>query len=343
MNSFISEVFSRSLNSKTKMRGLLEILSSAAEYEGLPIRHKEDTLLRQLGTRVPLKLPQAKYNDPHVKTNLLVQAHLSRLQLSAELQTDTEEILKKVRERGRGEGRRGREGGKSFIKCLPSFQAVRLIQACVDVLSSNGWLSPALTAMELAQMLTQAMWSKDSFLKQLPHFTADMIKKCTEKGLESVFDIMDMEDEARNSLLELTPNQMQDVARFCNRYPNIDLSFEVVKQDSIHSGAPVVVNVKLEREDEENISPHVIAPFFPQVCLSLSLLSLSSLSLFSLSPLIHSLLTETGGRLVGGDRQLQEQQPPLHQAPDTAESAQAEAGVHCPFPRHPQVHPLLHV
>lgn len=86
-----------SLNNKTKLKGLLEILSSAAEYEGIPIRHKEDSLLRQLATRVPLKLPQARYNDPHVKTNLLIQAHLSRLQLSAELQSDTEEILKKVR------------------------------------------------------------------------------------------------------------------------------------------------------------------------------------------------------------------------------------------------------
>ena len=64
---------------------------------------------------------------------------------------------------------------------LLSFQAIRLIQACVDVLSSNGWLSPALTAMELAQMVTQAMWSRDSFLKQLPHFTSDVIKRCTEK------------------------------------------------------------------------------------------------------------------------------------------------------------------
>ena len=38
-----------------------------------------------------------RYNDPHVKANLLFQAHLSRLQVSAELQNDTEEILKKVR------------------------------------------------------------------------------------------------------------------------------------------------------------------------------------------------------------------------------------------------------
>lgn len=32
---------------------------------------------------------------------------------------------------------------------------MRLIQACVDVVSSNGWLSPALAAMELAQMVSE--------------------------------------------------------------------------------------------------------------------------------------------------------------------------------------------
>ena len=86
-----------SLNNKTKLRGLIEILSSAAEYEHLPIRHKEDSLLRQLSSRVPLKLMgSTKFNDPHHKTNLLIQAHLSRLQLPAELQSDTEDILKKV-------------------------------------------------------------------------------------------------------------------------------------------------------------------------------------------------------------------------------------------------------
>lgn len=53
----------------------------------------------QLASRVPNKLSQARYNDPHVKTNLLLQAHLGRMQLSAELQGDTEEILSKVRGR----------------------------------------------------------------------------------------------------------------------------------------------------------------------------------------------------------------------------------------------------
>ncbi|CAH0553226.1 unnamed protein product [Brassicogethes aeneus] len=234
------ELFSLSLNNKTKIRGLLEIISSAAEYENIPVRHREDNILRQLSQKLPNKLTspsggQPKFNDPHVKTNLLLQAHLCRLQLGAELQGDTENVLGK---------------------------AIRLIQSCVDVLSSNGWLSPAVAAMELAQMVTQAMWSKDSYLKQLPHFNTEIIKRCSEKGVETVFDIMELEDEARLKLLQLSDTQMADVARFCNRYPNIELSYEVLDKDKIHSGSSIHVAVQLEREDEA--SGPVIAPFYPQ-------------------------------------------------------------------------------
>lgn len=55
------------------------------------------------------------------------------------------------------------------------------------------------------------------------------------------------------------------MARFCNRYPNIDLSFEVQDEGGIVAGSSVVVVVRLEREEEEEGSPLVIAPFFPQV------------------------------------------------------------------------------
>lgn len=48
-----SELFSMSLNAKTKIRGLIEIISNAAEYKNIPIRHHEDTLLRQVGTVGP--------------------------------------------------------------------------------------------------------------------------------------------------------------------------------------------------------------------------------------------------------------------------------------------------
>lgn len=235
------ELFSLSLNNKTKIRGLLEIISSSAEYEDVVVRHHEDNILRSLSNRLPHKLTGTgdaapKYNDPHIKTNILLQAHLSRLQLGAELQGDTELMLSK---------------------------AIRLIQACVDVLSSNGWLSPAIAAMELAQMVTQAMWSKDSCLKQLPHFTNEIVKRCQDKEIETVFDIMELEDEDRVKLLQLSDSQMADVARFCNRYPNIDMNFEVIDKERINSGSSVNVVVQLEREDD--ITGPVIAPLFPQV------------------------------------------------------------------------------
>jgi pre-mRNA-splicing helicase BRR2 len=229
------ELFSKSLTSKTKIKALLDIVANAAEYEHIPIRHHEENILKQIATRLPNKLNHVKFNDPHVKANLLLQAHLSRIQLSAELQKDTDEIL---------------------------IKAIRLIQACVDVLSSNGWLLPALAAMELAQMVTQGMWNKDSYLRQLPHFTSEIIQRCTEKKIETVFDLIEMQDEDRVDLLKLSTSKLADVAHFCNRYPNIEVSYEIPDKDEITSGSTVNVNVSLERAEE--VSGPVVAPLFPQ-------------------------------------------------------------------------------
>ena len=88
------ELFSKTLTAKTKIRSLLDIISSAAEFENLPIRYHEESALKQLSAKLPSKLdPKSKFNDPHVKANVLLQSHLSRLPISAELQQDTNEIL----------------------------------------------------------------------------------------------------------------------------------------------------------------------------------------------------------------------------------------------------------
>ena len=73
------ESLSMSLNNKTKIRGLIEIISAAAEYENLPTRHGEDSLLRNLATRLPNKLQSIKFNSAHVKANLLIQVTTSAI------------------------------------------------------------------------------------------------------------------------------------------------------------------------------------------------------------------------------------------------------------------------
>jgi len=230
------ELFSSSLTEKTKMKGLIEILCSASEYEDMEIRHTEDRSLKALAGHLPIKVDVGKRFEPHTKANILLQSHFSRSDMSADLMLDQQKVLD---------------------------DALRLLQAMVDVISSSGWLSPALAAMELSQMITQAMWDKDSILLQLPHFDKDLAKKCEAKDVESIFDLMELDEGDRDKLLSFSAGQMSDIARACNRYPNVDLNFEVQDKDEIGAGDQVVIVVELEREAEEAPGP-VNAPHYPK-------------------------------------------------------------------------------
>lgn len=111
--------------------------------------------------------------------------------------------------------------------------AIRLVQACVDVLSSNGWLCPALAAMEVSQMLAQSMWNKASYLKQIPHFTNEIIQRCKDNGIESIFDLIEMDDQARLDMLQIaSSSKLNEIAHFCNKYPNVEVSYELVSEQS---------------------------------------------------------------------------------------------------------------
>ncbi|GFZ10594.1 U5 small nuclear ribonucleoprotein helicase [Actinidia rufa] len=218
------EHFSTSLTAKTKMKGLLEVLASASEYAHLPIRPGEEELIRKLINHQRFSFENPKCTDPHVKVNALLQAHFSRQVVGGNLAVDQREVL---------------------------LSASRLLRAMVDVISSNGWLSLALLAMEVSQMVTQGLWDRDPVLLQIPHFTKDLAKKCQEnhgKSIEAVFDLADMEDDERRELLQMPDSQLIDVAQFCNRYPNIDLTYDVVEGDSLRAGEDVSLQVTLERD-----------------------------------------------------------------------------------------------
>uniref|UniRef100_A0A2N9I7Z7 Uncharacterized protein n=1 Tax=Fagus sylvatica TaxID=28930 RepID=A0A2N9I7Z7_FAGSY len=196
------ERFSSSLTSKTKMKGLLEILASATEYALLPIRPGEEEVVRRLINHQRFSFENPKCTDPHVKANALLQAHFARQTVGGNLASDQREVL---------------------------LSASRLLQAMVDVISSNGWLSLALLAMEVSQMVTQGMWERDSMLLQLPHFTKELAKRCQEnpgKNVETVFDLVEMEDVERHELLQMSDQQLLDIAQFCNRTSHCKFTLE---------------------------------------------------------------------------------------------------------------------
>jgi len=229
------------LTSKTKMKGLLEILASASEYAQLPIRPGEEETVRRLINHQRFSFENPKCTDPHVKANALLQAHFARQTVSGNLSSDQREVL---------------------------LSATRLLQAMVDVILSSGWLSLALLAMEVCQMVTQGMWERDSMLLQLPHFTKELAKRCQEnpgKSVETVFDLVEMEDDERRELLQMSDQQLLDIARFCNRFPNIDMTYEVVDNGKVRAGRDMMLQVTLERdlEGRTEVGP-VDAPRYPK-------------------------------------------------------------------------------
>lgn len=232
------ELFASSLTGKTKLKGLLEILSAASEFDTLPVRPGEEEAVRKCLLHSPIAAPEGvKYTDPHAKVNALLQAYFSRQSMVGDLALDQKSVV---------------------------HECIRLLQACVDVIASNGWLSPALVAMEMSQMITQAMWDKDPALLQIPNINKELCQRLAQVGVTTVFDLVDLEDERRRELLQLPESQLEEVAAACSRYPDINLSYEASCSDvQVMPGETVTIWVALEREMLSGDLLPVTAPRFP--------------------------------------------------------------------------------
>ncbi|OWB77554.1 hypothetical protein B5S32_g1724 [[Candida] boidinii] len=224
--SFITiETFTLSLTSKSRMKNILEILVSAYEYESLPIRHNEHQVLSKIYDAVPVKFSgNPDYESPSFKAFILLQAHFSRINLSHDLASDLNFILDKI---------------------------IDLIYSTVDILSGDGYLN-ATNAMDICQMIVQGMWETESPLKQIPHFNSEILQICEEKKIETVYDIMALEDEERDEIMKpLDENQLASVAEFVNKFPNIEISYNFANEnDTVIAGSASQIIVEVQRDQD---------------------------------------------------------------------------------------------
>lgn len=225
--SFVSmQTFTLSLTEKTRLRSLLEIVTSAEEFESLPIRTHEDVLLKRIYDHCKVKISEVSYDSPRFKAFVLLQAHLSRMSLPPDLAADQGIVIEKISS---------------------------LLAGCVDVLSGEGHLN-ATYAMELSQMVIQAVWNKDNPLKQIPYFTSEILQRCADENINSVYDFLMIEDDSvRERILQMDENdsRMSAIANFVNKYPNIELSYELA-DDKIVADEPSRIIVKIDRDVDED-------------------------------------------------------------------------------------------
>jgi activating signal cointegrator complex subunit 3 len=137
--------FAQQLAPDCDMPRLLKLLCDVTEYDEIPVRHNEEKLNAELAQQLPLPVDARTFDNPHTKVHLLLQAHCSRLELPiTDYITDTRSVLD---------------------------QAIRIVQAMIDVCADAGWLFSTLNCMSLIQMIVQARWTSDSSLLQLPYLT----------------------------------------------------------------------------------------------------------------------------------------------------------------------------
>lgn len=211
------------LSAKDRLRGIISAVTSAPDFDRLPVRADDLPALTRLGTSVPLKLsPESDIGLPQAKAFLLLQAHLSRLPVAGDLATDQRSVLEK---------------------------ALPLVNACIDTLSTEGHLN-ALQAMDLSQMIVQGMWNSDSPLRQLPHFTEQTLTRAKKYEVESVYDLMSLEDDERDDVLQLPMEKLNDVANFVNKYPNIDILYELDVEEQVRAGETKEITITIERDEE---------------------------------------------------------------------------------------------
>lgn len=136
-------LFRERLTPDLTLEELLTVLSDVHEYEEMPVRHNEDILNGELAKSCPLSVDSFTLDSPHTKTLLLLQAHFSRLELPCtDYLTDTKSVLD---------------------------QALRILQAMLDVVAERGWLPATLRVMHIIQMVVQGRWASHSELLTLPH------------------------------------------------------------------------------------------------------------------------------------------------------------------------------
>ncbi|XP_076882392.1 dnaJ protein ERDJ2A-like [Bidens hawaiensis] len=253
---------------------VMDVLIKAAEYMEIPIRRSDAEPLQKLFMLVRselnldlknIKQEQAKFWKQHpalVKTELLIQAHLTRqtATLTTELQTDYKRIV---------------EIAPRLIEELMKMAVIpRTAQG-------HGWLRPAVGVVELSQCIIQAVplsarkatggsTEGNAPFLQLPHFNEAVMKKIARKKVKNLQDFRDMKTEDRAELLSqvagFSAAEIEDVESVLEMMPSVtvEVNCRTEGEEGIQEGDIVTVQAWVTLKRANGLTralPH--APYFP--------------------------------------------------------------------------------
>ncbi|KAM1340459.1 hypothetical protein ACFX2H_038850 [Malus domestica] len=228
-------MFGSNISSDTSLEVFLHILSAASEYNELPVRHNEENYNGALAERVRYRVDKDRLDDPHIKANLLFQAHFSQLELPiSDYVTDLKSVLD---------------------------QSIRVIQAMIDICANSGWLSSSVTCMHLLQMVMQGLWfDKDSSLWMMPCMNVELADSLSKRGIFSVQQLLNLPKATLQTMIGNFPASkfFQDLQHF----PRIEMKLRIQEKDS---GKSHSLNIRLVKTNYRQNKSRAFTPRFPKV------------------------------------------------------------------------------
>ena len=237
----------------------LQVLVDSTEFEQLPVRHNEDVINAELAEGCPVKVNQYTMDSPHTKAHLLLQAHFSRLLLpSTDYITDTKSVMD---------------------------NALRVMQAMIDVCAENGWLSSTLRIITVLQMVVQARWDTDNGFLVLPHIEPHMVYLFSQLQADCLPQLLHTlrgghyEKLAKVLRSELEEQEIEDVWSALMRMPVLSVDISVMGQPlrggnknrradewiRVETGSQVTINLDLRRLNKPGKEGlKVFAPKYPK-------------------------------------------------------------------------------
>lgn len=232
-------MFSNKLLDTAQLPDLLDTLSSASEYDELPVRHNEDKLNEEMSSDMKWEVDEYTFDSPHTKANMLLQAHFSGLDLPvSDYITDQKSVLD---------------------------QAIRILQAMVDVTAEAGWLDAALNVMNLTQMVSQGRWLTDSSLINLPHVSEKLLATLWYAGIRSLAHVVENKSKLARLLSQggLSAKQSKDFLAVVERVPHIDVTVSVPQEkQELYAEDEGVVYVRMQ--PRHRMSKKAYTPRFPK-------------------------------------------------------------------------------
>ncbi|EHK97427.1 putative helicase mug81 [Glarea lozoyensis 74030] len=239
-NDYMIEMVDKSLGELAESQCLTmypngDVDSTALEYDELPVRHNEDLINAELSKNLPI--PASSFDglpmwDPHVKAFLLLQAHMSRIDLPiTDYVGDQTSVLD---------------------------QAIRIIQASIDVITEMGFLSSCMQMITLLQCIKSARWPTDYPLSILPGVPTTQPEEAgVPSSLQALADQSENEYQSTIRAFGLSSAQTQKFNKAATYLPILKIDVKDI--------TPFSLTITIERQnpllDKEG---KMYAPRFPK-------------------------------------------------------------------------------